>query len=107
MSVWYLTPVLVQDLQILINIATALLATLFGPFAFGTNLVTLKLLVFNVLLPCACMCVFDPARPPASRPAPTRCSLDVRFVRSPGPTSVSNPTCEPGTSSGGSRGRFC
>ena len=55
MSVWYLTPVLVQDLQILINIATALLATLFGPFAFGTNLVTLKLLVFNVLLPCACM----------------------------------------------------
>lgn len=45
----------IQDLQILINICTALVSTLFGPFAFGTNLLTLKLLVFNVLLPCSCM----------------------------------------------------
>ena len=42
-------------MQILINICTGLLATLFGPFSLGTSLLTLKLLVFNVLLPSACM----------------------------------------------------
>jgi hypothetical protein len=51
----YAAQVLIQDLQILINIASALLATFFGPFSLATNLLTLKLLVFNVLLPCACM----------------------------------------------------
>ena len=45
----------IQNLQILFNIATALLATLFGPFSFGTSTLTLKILVFNVLLPSACM----------------------------------------------------
>jgi predicted permease len=45
----------VQNVQILINVCTGLVATLFGPFAFETNLVTLKVLVFNVLLPSACM----------------------------------------------------
>jgi predicted permease len=54
-SVWEYTPVLVQDVQILLNISSALLATLLGPFSLSTNLLTLKLLVFNVLLPCACM----------------------------------------------------
>lgn len=46
------TQVLNQDLQILIEIAVALVSTLYGPFNFGRNILTLKVLVFNVLLPC-------------------------------------------------------
>lgn len=49
--VWLYTNVLNQDLQILIEIAVALVSTLYGPFDLGRNLLTLKLLVFNVLLP--------------------------------------------------------
>ncbi len=50
---WMYTNVLNQDLQILIEISVALVSTLYGPFDFARNILTLKLLVFNVLLPCA------------------------------------------------------
>lgn len=50
---WTYTNVLNQDLQILIEISVALVSTLYGPFDFARNILTLKLLVFNVLLPCA------------------------------------------------------